>query len=322
MILRAVFIADKVFGGKFIQKGNKNEYQINIDSSRLDNSLVTLLSDKSKVKLPRGIDIANFKLQPTELIFKKQNQNYDYSELEDMQEVSSFGFKPELKFNQENKASFEYQDLGENKADHQEQGEDNSEANIRNDPLSDEEAFKQKVIIEEHSMIRDHVEHQKRNLESVSVYHNNIECASSKSVTLNKINVETQGLIIESDPENKNRTRTNSLFHNSANSHNNKLIPLGLKGNKSLRVKSSKSMKEIDIGNEELGFQQEEKDEHGRVYPRNNQGGTVFNTYNELAQEFFSCVSLCHELLVEEDNGNEEEEEIKLKQSLKRKATD
>jgi hypothetical protein len=35
----------------------------------------------------------------------------------------------------------------------------------------------------------------------------------------------------------------------------------------------------------------------------------VFTTFNELGKEFFSCVSLCHELLVEEAEPDEISEE-------------
>lgn len=44
-----------------------------------------------------------------------------------------------------------------------------------------------------------------------------------------------------------------------------------------------------------------------RVYPSCNEAnGLVFKTYTELAREFMTCVSLCHEVMVEskkEDDG-------------------
>ena len=44
---------------------------------------------------------------------------------------------------------------------------------------------------------------------------------------------------------------------------------------------------------------------HKRRYPTLNPNGTSFTSYNELVKEFFSCVSLCHELLVEEEDESD-----------------
>ena len=46
---------------------------------------------------------------------------------------------------------------------------------------------------------------------------------------------------------------------------------------------------------------------HNRMYPKGNSESTYFSSHNELAKEMFSCISLCHELIVGEEEEDEEE---------------
>lgn len=46
---------------------------------------------------------------------------------------------------------------------------------------------------------------------------------------------------------------------------------------------------------------------HKRMYPRNNTEATYFTSYNEIVKEMFSCVSLCHELVIGEEEDEEED---------------
>ena len=47
---------------------------------------------------------------------------------------------------------------------------------------------------------------------------------------------------------------------------------------------------------------------HSRMYPKGNSESTYFTSHNELAKEMFSCISLCHELIIGEEEEDEEEE--------------
>jgi hypothetical protein len=49
------------------------------------------------------------------------------------------------------------------------------------------------------------------------------------------------------------------------------------------------------------------------MYPKTNQNGTYFTSYNEIVKEMFSCVSLCHELVIGEEEDEEEDYQVQKK---------
>jgi len=53
---------------------------------------------------------------------------------------------------------------------------------------------------------------------------------------------------------------------------------------------------------------------HKRMYPRNNLQGTYFTSYNEIVKEMFGCISLCHELVIGEEEDEEEDYQTQQKQ--------
>jgi hypothetical protein len=74
MILRAVFIGDRVFGGNFyLEKDGKKSFKHN-KTNRLDEELIKIIQDQTESKLPYGIDIAAHKLKPTLCMFKNENE--------------------------------------------------------------------------------------------------------------------------------------------------------------------------------------------------------------------------------------------------------
>lgn len=46
---------------------------------------------------------------------------------------------------------------------------------------------------------------------------------------------------------------------------------------------------------------------HKRMYPQNNPQATYFTSYNEIVKEMFCCISLCHELVIGEEEDDEED---------------
>lgn len=72
MILRGVFIGDRVFGGRL--ELDEHNYKVfkRFDSDKMDDELIKILQDEIDVKLPHGVDIAAHKLEPTLCMFKEE----------------------------------------------------------------------------------------------------------------------------------------------------------------------------------------------------------------------------------------------------------
>ena len=70
MILRGIVVADKVFGGKFVTKEDKQVFEYLEQGRTFDHDLKDFLADSCIKHLPYDIEVASHKLQPGPLNFK------------------------------------------------------------------------------------------------------------------------------------------------------------------------------------------------------------------------------------------------------------
>lgn len=84
MILRGIVIADKVYGGKFITKEDKQVFEYLDHGRTFDHDVKDLLTDACIKHLPYDVEIAPHRLQPGPLMFK--NEEFEQMKLSNPQD--------------------------------------------------------------------------------------------------------------------------------------------------------------------------------------------------------------------------------------------
>lgn len=229
----------------------------------------------------------------------------------------------------------------------------NSQVHAKKEDALQEDEIKQLLIAEEHSIIDEHVQNKKRNFENQSVYFAGDEKKSgrlsqyrSQNRNVFKKNIDsfdserldsspsvkhvrTEHVNKQSDEQKHQFMRTQSFQKNTPGQKvdpNDKDMWFAMQEFDMDEIQMRKRKGSVDDYHPRKSVQIQRSDlmkslsnwknvvePHKRMYPKNNIEGTYFTSYNEIVKEMFCCVSLCHELVIGEEEDEEEDYQLQSK---------